>query len=340
MRTQVCITVDTEFSIGGAFADAARQPVAAPAVWCQVNGRSEGLGFMLETFRRYQVQATFFVETVHRYHFSDDPMRPIVQRLQDENHEVQLHTHPCWSVFRHPDWTDRVRAQRQHDDFLGRTVDDSVALIEQGLASFRDWGLPRPQAFRSGNLQHDDNLYQALARTGIPYSSNVGLAIFDSGDARYALYSGRHERHGVAECPVLTYSDMSLGTRPHLKALTIIGTSFAETRALLEKAHQAQIALVVVLTHPFEFVQRHDVGFHHMRRHRLTQDRLTRLCAYLQRNGDRFEASGFARAAGAAPVDDKRNLRLESPLWRSLPRMATQVAYDRFGNWALARTQG
>lgn len=339
MRTRVCITVDTEFSIGGAFSDPARHPLAEPLVWCNVNGRSEGLGFMLETFRQHQVQATFFVETLQRYHFTSDPMRPIVHRIQDDGHEIQLHTHPCWAVFQHDDWRERVRAQRRQDDFRGRPVEDSVRLIEQGIDTFREWGLPRPLAFRSGNLQYDANLYKALAIAKIPYSSNVAHAIFNIGDDRFALYSGVHELEGIAECPVLTFADWKVGGHKHLKSLTIAGSSFAETRRLLEQARAAQIPLVVVLTHPFEFIQKHDIGFRHTRRHGQTQQRLRQLCSFLQDNNDRFDACGMAQAASAIPAATD-NVLLEGTLWQSLPRMASQVAYTKYGQWALARSQG
>src|SRR4051812_30223400 len=94
MRTQVCITVDTEFSIGGAFADPRLRPVADPMVWCEVGGRSEGLGFMLGCFRKYDIAATFFVEALQRSYFRHDPMHAIAQRIVAEGHEVQLHAHP------------------------------------------------------------------------------------------------------------------------------------------------------------------------------------------------------------------------------------------------------
>jgi hypothetical protein len=218
-------------------------------------------------------------------------------------------------------------------------VDDTVRLLEQGIATFKDWGLPRPRAFRSGNLQHDDNLFQALAKVDIPYSSNVGVAVFDSGNPDYALYSGTHERFGVLECPLLTYSDWQIGKRQHLKALTIAGTSFAEMRTLLEQAHAAEVPLVVILTHPFEYVQSVDKRYRHTRRHHVTQQRLSQLCAFLQAHQDRFDASGMVRAADAPECRDGRNLLLKSSLWRSLPRMGTQVAYAQFGRFALACTR-
>jgi peptidoglycan/xylan/chitin deacetylase (PgdA/CDA1 family) len=341
MHTRVCITIDTEFSIAGAFADAACRPLAEPIVWCEVDGQSEGLGFLLQQFARYRIPATFFVEALHRSYFRHDPMRPIVRRIEADGHEIQLHAHPCWSVFEHDDWRERVRAQPRQDDFFGRGEDDSVRLIEQGISTFRDWGLPPPQVFRSGSLQHDDALYRALARTGIPYSSNVGLAIFDSGDQDYRMYGGRHVRHGVVECPVLTYCDWQVGRRRHLKSLTIAGASFAETRTLLEKAQRAGIPLVTILTHPFEYVQSSDLGRQPARRHGVNQQRLTSLCAYLDEQRDRFLPCGLAEAATAtAGHDDGDDPLLEGALWQSMRRMATQVSYDKYGHWALSRAGG
>ena len=340
-RTRVCITIDTEFSIAGAFSDQARQPVAEPLVWCNVEGRSQGLGFMLDTFRQYDVQATFFVETVQRHHFRHDPMRPIAQQIHAEGHEVQLHTHPCWSLFQHADWWNLARGQKGRDDIGKRSVDEVVALINQGIETFKEWQLPRPQVFRSGNLNHSDDLYRALALTGIPYSSNVGVAIYDSGDPQYQLYSGQHERHGVREFPVLSFSDWKIGPKQNVKSLTIAGSSFAETRYLLEKARSEGIPLVVVLTHPFEYVQNRDVAFQQTRRNGLTQSRLRKLCQFLQQNSDRFDAAGMAAAAATIPASTaSANILLKGALRHALPRMAAQVAYHRFGHWMLARKHG
>lgn len=48
--TRVYLSVDTEFSIAGAFDDpVANRPVGPQAVYCDIDGRSAGLGFLLET---------------------------------------------------------------------------------------------------------------------------------------------------------------------------------------------------------------------------------------------------------------------------------------------------
>jgi hypothetical protein len=337
MRTHVCITIDTEFSIAGAFADSTLRPVALPFVDCDVNGHSEGLGFLLACFAHYRIDATFFIETVQRHFFTADPMAAVAQRIHAAGHEVQLHAHPCWAVFQHADWDQRVRLQPRQDDFHGRGEANSVALIEHGLQTFATWRLPRPRVFRSGSLQHDDLLYRALARCAVPYSSNVGLAVFNSGDPRYQLHGGRHLRHGVLENPVLTFCDWAVAGRRHQKTLTIAGTSFAETRALLEQAHQQGIGQVVILTHPFEYIHSRTRDLADARRHGTNQRRLRRLCRYLDGHRDRYTPSGLA-AAASRPVlaADSAEPQLAGRLPRALLRMAGQLAADGGGRLALA----
>jgi hypothetical protein len=123
-----------------------------------------------------------------------------------------------------------------------------------------------------------------------------------------------------------------------LKSLTIAGTSFAETRTLLDKAERAGIPLVVILTHPFEYIQSRDIGRQAARRHSVNQQRMVALCQYLDQNRDRFIATGLADAAmSSAGHSGPENPLLEGALWQSIRRMATQVSYDKFGQWALAR---
>jgi len=82
MKTDVCLTFDVEFTIGGAFSDPAnKQPVSERSVFCDVDGESQGLGFILNTLSKHKLTATFFVEALNFHYFGDSPMSGI-----DKNH--------------------------------------------------------------------------------------------------------------------------------------------------------------------------------------------------------------------------------------------------------------
>ena len=80
--TEISITIDTEFSLAGAFEEGKYyQPVSERTVLCQVNGKEQGLGFLLKTFDKYDISASFFIETANHYFFGDEPMQNIARRI-------------------------------------------------------------------------------------------------------------------------------------------------------------------------------------------------------------------------------------------------------------------
>lgn len=93
---------------------------------------------------------------------------------------------------------------------------------------------------------------------------------------------------------------------------------------------------MLILTHPFEFVQTRDTALRHVKRHSVNQRRLEQLCGYLVRNRGRFEAVGMGQACEAVQGQQSDNTLLASKPWHYLPRMLTQIAYDRYGRAALA----
>ncbi len=214
MRTEVCITVDTEFSIGGAFADPERnRPVGEQMVRCQVGEISHGLGFLLRTFEEHGIRATFFVETLQTEYFGDEPMRTVVQEILEAGHDVEMHIHPCWKIFSDPDWGDVVRAQPPDDSMAGRSVEEVEEFIVLGMESLERWGAPRPVALRTGGLRVDRSVYDAMERQDLSVGSNVGLAIFRPEEPELQFNVGVHRVGKIIEAPVLTYRDIGVGLR-------------------------------------------------------------------------------------------------------------------------------
>jgi peptidoglycan/xylan/chitin deacetylase (PgdA/CDA1 family) len=253
MRTQIAITIDTEFSVGGAFADPERrQPIGETNVTCPVGGREQGLGFLLETFARHGTKATFFVEALQTAWFGDEPMGRVVERIVAAGQDVQLHIHPCWTAFRATDWRQRLGGTNPDDRCDGRKPAELQRLIEDGIAALQRMGAPRPIAMRTGNLRADRNVYRAMRGAGLTVASNVGLGYAPPAEPELRLRGGRHRIEGVLEVPVLTYRQ--LGGRAD-RLFTTTACSWTETERLLRSARAAGVETLVLLTHPFEFIK-------------------------------------------------------------------------------------
>jgi hypothetical protein len=330
--TQVCITVDVEFSIGGAFAAPDRnEPIGPQVVTCSVGGREYGLGFILETLRAYGLTATFFVEALNSCYFGDGPMATIAERILKAGHDVQLHLHPCWLYFRQTDWKKRIAIEPPTDSCAGRTDAELDEMLSVGLETFRRWGVPTPVALRTGNLQVDLAVYRAMTRHGFRLSSNVACAIFRPTDPCLRLLAGHHHIEGIVELPVLTYRDLSIKGWRHHHNLTIAGTSFQEIELLLEEAHRTQLEPVVLLTHTFEFVNRHNKRYTKLRPHGTNQTRLARLCRFLAEEPNKYSVIRFSDGKDAW-IDDHliHDVELSVPLWATLSRLFTGRIDDGF----------
>lgn len=328
--TEVCITIDTEFSIGGTFDNPHHsRPVGDSAVLCPVEGREHGLGFLLDCFASYDIPATFFVETLNHHYFGDGPMGRHVERILAAGQDVQLHVHPCWTYFRRGDWAGRLGDEPPDDRCDGRSLEAMCALIDDGIATLCRWGVPGVVALRTGSLHADRTVYRAMAACGLPVASNLGIAYTRPADAGLHLASGRHMIEGVLELPVLSYTDLRLGRWTHDRLLTVTAASWRETEALLWAARRAGLSPVVILTHPFEFAKVGDAQFRRIGQNRINQRRLECLCAFVAAHPDSFRAVSFSGAAPAWLADGPQAATgLTVPTAAALGRMVSNTLND------------
>ena len=294
MKTKVFITIDTEFSIGGAFeAPQTVQPIGAQNVLCEVAGKSEGLGFMLDTFAAHGIRATFFMEALQTAYFGVEPMGALARRIASAGHDLQLHLHPVWTYFDHPQWQAQLAQVQPSDHLHSRTIEQLAGWMQRGIEVFGQWGVAAPVALRTGNLNVDRNVYRAMSQVGLKIASNVGLAIFEPRETELRLNAGIHRIEGITELPVLTYTDLQWGARRHRKALTITGSSLGETEYLLNRAQRNGAPAVVLLTHCHEFVKGQTRAA--TSADRVNQKRLVAVCRFLQAASDRFELTTMER---------------------------------------------
>lgn len=327
-RTEVSITIDTEFSVAGAFQDFNRHPpLAERVIDCPVDGRSEGLDFVLETLAHHEVRATFFVEALNYHHFGDAPMSGICRRLQAAGQDIQLHIHPCWTAFD----GDRLRNEAPNDSCAGRSVETMIELIRRGVDAFDRWGVERPVAMRTGNLLADRITYDAMAAMDIRVASNVGLGVVRLEDPGLQFVSGRHRINGVVEIPVTSYQDYCFLGRAHLRPLQVTASGWREIEHVLWAARVIGLEQVVIITHPFEYVRTNSIRYEKIAINWVNQKRLRKLCAFLVEHDEDFVAVTFGDCAAtwvSAPVQGE--ILLKGPTMGMITRTAENGLFHRY----------
>jgi peptidoglycan/xylan/chitin deacetylase (PgdA/CDA1 family) len=326
VKTKVVLTVDTEPSIAGAFStDDAATPLIHEPVAGVVEGKSEALGFLLETLSRHGLVATFFVETVHTRYFSDSMMGGYVERLLYAGQDVQLHLHPCWLSF-DDGKLDRSKLVTDHCHELetGRLA----ALISEGADQIRAWTGTRPTGMRTGNFSTALSVFEAMRQAGLSRASNICLAAHHPPEPELAVTGGVHNFAGIRELPVTCFFDVGPVGRGRLRPMQVTALTAREQISLLNAPCDAENRVVVIVTHPFEFVKKRDFRYTSLRPNRIVQDRFRRLCAFLSGNRDRFEVVPLAVAADA--VDGcKAWTDLVGNRFNAIVRAATNAVNDR-----------
>lgn len=291
--TEICLTVDTEFSIGGAFSDPQRyRPLSEESVVEGMIGRREhGLGFLLRSLAGYGAHATFFIETLQCCYFGERRMGRIVDRIAEQGHDVQLHLHPGWMQFRGPEW----RHRRPVNDCCGRCAAGELEeMIALSFDLFRRWGVAAPIALRAGGFCCSRTVQQAMSNCGLRLGSNIALALYQPADKELHVANAGRRIAGVLELPVLTYRSPRPPAGSELRPLAITATSWSETKALLWQAREAGISPVIVLTHPFEFIKKETFRYDKLRPNRVNQARLERLLDYVGGHRADFVMTTFA----------------------------------------------
>jgi hypothetical protein len=327
-KTKVVLTVDTEPSVAGAFREnEVNTPLIHEPVAGMVDGNSEALGFLIETLAAHGLVATFFVETVHTRYFPDTVMGGYVDHLLRAGQDVQLHLHPCWLSFEDGNF-DRSNLASDHCHEL--ETGHLAALIGEGADQIGAWTGMRPSGMRAGNFSTAQSVFAAMSQAGLRHASNICLAVHRPPEPELAVTGGVHDFAGIRELPVTCFVDVGPVGRRRLRPMQVTALTAREHISLLNAAHDHGNPVVVIVTHPFEFVKRRDFRYTNLRPNRIIQDRFRRLCAYLSDNTDRFEVVPLAIAADA--LDNGQVwTELTGNAFNSIVRAVTNVVNDHLG---------
>lgn len=327
-KTKVVLTVDTEPSIAGAFREnEVNTPLIHEPVAGVVDGKSQALGFLVETLRAHGLVATFFVETVHTRYFPDTVMGGYVDHLLHAGQDVQLHLHPCWLSFEDGKF-DRSNVASDHCHEL--EIGHLVALIGEGADQIAAWTGVRPSGMRSGNFSTALSVFEAMSQAGLRYASNICLAVHRPPEPELAVTGGVNDFAGIRELPVTCFVDVGPVGRQRLRPMQVTALSAREQLNLLNLAYERENPVVVIVTHPFEFIKSRDFRYTNLRPNRMIQGRFRRLCTFLAENTDRFEVVPLAVAADTIN-DGQMWTELAGNAFNSIVRAATNMVNDRLG---------
>ncbi|MDG1708296.1 MAG: hypothetical protein P8H03_06005 [Emcibacteraceae bacterium] len=284
---QVTITVETSFSYGGKKPDLDVKPVGDRSVLCDVDGKGEGLDYMLDTFSKHNINASFFIEAGQSCYFGDEQMTKIVKKIKDAGQETQMMVQPAWF------YSDEDENFPLDDKLVGRDPELNKQLITKALENYKQLAGDIPQAIRFYDSRMENSLYDIINELDIPMSSTIAIERGTSEGKELFLNAGRKKMRDVMEIPLFTYQDKdNMGGYPS-KTLQIATCSWREMRRVLSKARNMDIKQIVLMTHPSDYIKCKDNRFYEMRPNRVNRDRLEKLCLYINETNEHFESSNF-----------------------------------------------
>ena len=326
---EVTITVGTSFSIGGAFDNPEQfKPVGERSLLGEIGGVGHGLDFMLDTFQKYNIDASFFIETANHCYFGDEPMRRILKKINDANQDTQLLVHPCWFHF------DKQNQHSTNDSCADRPKAELREIFTRCIETFERWTGKKPEAIRAANCQIDAQAYKVIHELGIPISSSLGLGINIPVGKKLLLNGGRTKLEGVMEVPLFTYADRDIMGGFPSKTLQITSCSWREMRCVLKKARKKGIENIVILTQPFDYIKKRDAQYKEITQNRVNQERLEKLCRFIAENSQDFVSKSFGSEAHIWKDKELPNVRrFKIPTTYRNFRKIENFINDKFWNY-------
>jgi hypothetical protein len=257
-----------------------------------------GLAHTIEILNSHGIKATFFVETLCINKTGAERIRPYVDYIRLQGHDVQLHVHPEWLG---RDSTPSVVSSVKQ--YLHQfTVDEQTEIIKRSMAYMKECGVNSITAFRSGNYGCNPDLLTALDRNGIVFDTSYNQCNPDQSCIFERMENVNQPRNfgSVLEFPVSCFTDFNGGTRQ----AEVSACSFAEMKEALLNAWMDGWYSFVLVSHSFELVNLDRETGRCTGVNVVNSRRFARLCKFLSDNGDKFRVTVFPDIDPAeVPVD-------------------------------------
>jgi len=287
---QVLLTIDTEFWPSGAHPWPAH-PLARPLTTIQddyaqdILGQTAtgdyGLPYLLDSLTCHQLNAVFFVESLHASALGGQLLERTVRTIHAAEQDIQLHVHTEWLTEMMS--IDLPSPYRQNlGDFK---LADQTTIVRQALRNLRAAGGQNVVALRAGNMGGSAETVYAAKAAGLLWDMSFDLA---RGRAVHHMIQDLAKRDDVASaCPSIPLPCVE-DYPGHFRSMQLTALSFAELRHAMFCAEREGWPVFVIMLHSFELIKRDSTRSSRTRTHKINIRRWKLLCELLNRRRDIF----------------------------------------------------
>lgn len=282
-----------------------------------------GLPYQIEQLNQHELKATFFLEPLFADRAGNQHLVDIVNLIQHNGQEVQLHLHTEW-LSEISDPTIPTHFKQYMHQF---TLDEQTALISKGIRSLQAAGVQTVHAFRAGSYGANRDTLRAALNNGLLFDSSHNSCYLGN-DCKInldqtLLQPARIE--GVWEFPVSFFQDYPA----HQRHAQLAACSFNEMKTALLDAWQAGWYSFVIVLHGFELVKNRNPDSPCLPDKR-NIDRFQRLCGFLAEHADKFRTTVFSELDSERIPEITPTKVLRSRPYHTAWRYAEQ-AFSRIG---------
>jgi hypothetical protein len=284
-KLRVYITIDTETSMGGAWANPAYSPlpVSGP-VFGEYKSKYYGIPLIMDILEEFGFRATFFTEVFCGHLIGYDQVERVLRAIMDRGHDAQLHLHPIYHFYR-----DALAGgpRREIDLMFQLSESEQHDLIGEGIALFRKLSGISPRAYRAGCYGGSETTLRVLKSHGIEIDSSYNLAYLNRTCGFKAPFINSPVMiEGVHEFPVTVFR---VPGAPGYKPLEISAVSVAELVGTVRKLRRAGCMDAVMVLHSFSLLKNRGLRYEGYRPDQIVIRRFRRLCAALASLRDEIE---------------------------------------------------
>lgn len=282
MKVNVFITIDTEHSLGGIFQNSNLKPVGNDRrIFGKIGNKEFGVPLIIDIAKKYSIPLTFFVEVFNKSYFGKNETLKVCKYVTDRGHDIQLHLHPVFLNFDHPN----PDKQNYEPTMTSYNLSEQTEMIKKGKQSLISYGVKNLIAFRAGGFAANINTLKALVNNQLLIDSSLNKCYLKSYCKLHSLnINDIDKKEGIWELPVTNFLEFDSFVKNRLKPLDINGVNFLEIKSVLKSAAIKGPFNITIIMHSFSFIKNSATYVKTAKPRKYVIQRFENLCRFLADN--------------------------------------------------------